>query len=192
VTVRATTKQLSLLLAALLAAVAAGCGGDEETGLPQDRSDRLLALLDEAEDRFREGDCDGLNETLQELANQVNDEIPEDVDPQVRSTLSTETQELANLALQCEPEVVTETLPPETETVAPPPTVPTVPTETVPTETQPTDEDGEEGENGDNSGPGSSSNGPPGQGNGSEGPPNDEGGEIPDGEEQADAPGGRT
>jgi hypothetical protein len=177
--------QLSRALPPLLAGVAlaaGGCGGDEETrGLSQVKSDRLLALLDNAEQQFEGGDCAELTGTLTDLADEVN-EVDSEVDEGVRNALSTEAQELVDLA-STDCQVV------ETTTEIVPTTVPTVPTtteETEPTtETEPTEEIPTEEE-------------PPGEGPGGEGPPgqeeDSESGLKPpkEPEEEAVVPGGET
>ena len=176
--------QLSRALPPLLAGVAlavAGCGGDEEgRGLTGDKSDRLIGLLDDAEEQFEGGNCDELTGTLTTLADEVN-QVDTEVEEGVRSALSTETQELVNLASQ-DCQVVQTT----TET-APPTTVFTEPPTTEETETEETETEEE----------------PPGEGPDGEGPPgqddddDSESGLKPPKEpkepdEEAAAPGGET
>jgi hypothetical protein len=140
---RRTLRHLLPVLAALLVALlATGCGGEEEPRLlTEGRSESLLDLLDDAEKRFEDGECDQLAQTLEDFAQQVN-EVQSEVDENVRTVLREEGKELVELQDDCE-EPVEE--PPPTETV-PPPTTETVPppTETVPpptTEEETTEEE---------------------------------------------------
>jgi hypothetical protein len=177
--------QLPRALPPLLAGVAlaaAGCGGDEETrGLSQVKSDRLLALLDNAEQQFEGGDCAELTGTLSDLADEVN-EVDSEVDEGVRDALSSEAQELVDLAsTDCQVvETTIETAPPTTVFTEPTTTEETEPTtETEPTEEIPTEEPPGEGPDGE---------GPPGQDEDSESglkPPKET-------KEEAAAPGGET
>lgn len=151
--------QLSRALPALLAATAlaaAGCGGDEETrGLSQIKSDRLLELLEDAEQQFDAGECEELQTTLTDLATEVN-EVESEVDESVRDGLSAETQELVDLASQDCQLVTTETAPPTTVFTEPTTTEETEPTTTEEETTEETEEE------------------PPGQGPDGQGPPGQE------------------
>jgi len=96
------------LLACLIALGLAGCGSDDGT-IPQSQSSDLLALLDNVQETADTGDCDHASEFAREFANRV-DELPSDVDADVREELNKAAANLDQLAgdsSQCKP-------PPET------------------------------------------------------------------------------
>ena len=133
------------LLALSIAAFFVGCGSDEEGTIPKPASDELIAHLDQVEAAIEEGDCEGA-EANASLFAQRADELPADVDPEVKSALveaGARLVELANDPDQCQPSGVTGVtgVQPPVEEVAPPPT--TTPEETV---TEPEEEEESEPE----------------------------------------------
>jgi hypothetical protein len=127
-------------ICALLAAMAVGCGGEPPPPqlIPAESAARLERLLDEADQQFRDGECDELETTLEQVTKGV-DQIPDgEVDRRLLASLDSGTQRLTELADRCEPPkevTITETAPPPVPTTAP--TVPTAP----PTTEEPTTEE---------------------------------------------------
>jgi hypothetical protein len=151
------------LTALLLAALAAGCGADEESkpSIPANISADLERRLDEVQDRFEFGDgaCADIASDSQPAVESILASLPSSVEADVRSALQESFARLFELtAEQCDEtsgqettpeetttETTTETEPPTTDTTeTEPPTTDTTetvppPTETLPTETLPPD-----------------------------------------------------
>jgi hypothetical protein len=131
------------LLLAVAAGLAAGCGSDDEQSspIPAATAAELDKRLSSVQGRFEFGGgaCADIAED-QALADQTIDQLPDDVDPDVRQALQDGFDRLFTLTdEQCdetegqetEPEPVPEPEPQtETETI---PTIPETETETVPT-----------------------------------------------------------
>ncbi len=107
---------LTVSAAALLAA---GCGGADQQ-IPSDSASALVRDIDAIEQGVRAGECERTGSWLQRLERTAGD-LPEDVDPELRTTLEGGVDQLERLARaecrQREPEPVVE----EPEPVAPPP-----------------------------------------------------------------------
>jgi hypothetical protein len=169
----------ALVLVAAAAVAVAGCGGDEEGApIPSATANALDAELDNVQARLDNGSAGACNDILEgsrgpnlERVNQLIDQLPKDVDSDVRAALEQSFDHLWELVEQdCDEKAQREqnqqeqqpeeTTPTET---TPPETTPTetTPTETTPTETTPPSEEQlpPEGD-GDNGG------GIPGNGNG--------------------------
>jgi hypothetical protein len=154
-----------MLLGIAAAALLAGCGGDDPT-IPADRGDQLLTRLDEVEGAVSEGNCDGAQESAALFATQV-DELPADVDDEVKRLLIAGGERLQDLATeQCEEPPPTGAsgeegfVPPEEETTLPPEETTTT---TTTDEEQPPPEDG--GDDGGSDQGGGGSDGSQGDGN---------------------------
>jgi len=159
--------RLAAVAAALLAVGAAGCGDEEQRRLlTEKRADTLLDLLEDAREQFDEGDCDKLEETLDDLESEVG-QISGSVDSDVRQALDAETDQLVDMRDECEPAEEPE---PETteEFIPPPPTETFVPPETVTETTAPTTTEETEPETETEEEPPPEE--PPGQENGNSGP----------------------
>jgi hypothetical protein len=119
-----------------LAALAAGCGGDDEgQPIPPRFATALENRLDRVEQGYAQGTPEGCQAALDvdPEVQQIIDTMPQDVDAEVRDALARSFDHLFEMVAQDCNELdgtETETTPTETETV------PTV-TETVPTETVP-------------------------------------------------------
>lgn len=130
-----------VLLAAL---AAAGCGGEPAPDpelIPTDQGERLLTLLDDAERQFQDDQCDELQQTLQDINDEVSAIPNEQVDPDILKTLNSGTEGLIPLSNRCEEPT---TVAPPPETTAPPPpetTAPPPPTEETITEEETTTEE---------------------------------------------------
>jgi hypothetical protein len=89
------------LLALAAAALLTGCGGDDAT-IPSDRGEQLLTRLDEVEGAIAEGNCDGAQASA-DLFSQQAQELPADVDAEVKRLLIAGGERLQELATeQCE------------------------------------------------------------------------------------------
>jgi hypothetical protein len=140
---RATT----ILILALAAGLAAGCGGDDEGGepIPPDQAAALQRQLESIENRFQVGggacaDITGNSEPNTTEVRSVIDSLPQDVDSDVRDSLEQSFQRLFELVQeQCDTEKGQEEEPPSVETET---------TETVPppTDDEEEDDEGEEEE----------------------------------------------
>jgi hypothetical protein len=145
-----------MLLALAAAAVLAGCGGDEGT-IPPESSEDLLARLTEIEEAVPRGDCDGAQASADLFVQQV-DQLPADVDDEVKRLLTAGGERLQELAAeQCEEPPPTGATgetgfqpPPEEETTTPETTTTTSTPEEE--QTQPEDDDGGEDQGGGNDG----------------------------------------
>ena len=163
-------------IAVLAAMAVAGCGDEEGNQIPSDQSRALREALGDVKGALREPDCNALRDTLVPAVETQVQNLPDDIDEDVRQTLQNAIEELRSLvADECaeatEPEPTTpETTPapaptePET-TPAPPPTTPEEPEEEEEEEEPPPDEvpplDG-----GDGQGDGNGSGGTQGPGGG--------------------------
>jgi outer membrane biosynthesis protein TonB len=176
---------LSLALGAGIAVALVSCGGDDEDGtIPPDNASAMLQDLEDAQAEQDEGDCTGLGDAAGNLISEI-DNLPDTVDPEVRTALVEGAQNLQTQAgdeSKCEPATGTTgpSGPTEEEPVVPEETSP-VPEETTPVpeeekpakepkpkpepEPEPTPEPQPPGQGGEPPGQGGV---PPGQ---SEGPP---------------------
>jgi hypothetical protein len=146
------------LLAIAAAALLAGCGGDDPT-IPADRGEQLLTRLDEVEGAVAEGNCEGAQGSADLFVTQV-DELPAEVDDEVKRLLMAGGERLQELATeQCEEP--TPTGPTGEEGFVPPPEEETTTPATTSTTTTSTDEeqtppdDGGDDDGGGNQGAGS-------------------------------------
>jgi hypothetical protein len=142
----------TILVLALAALPAAGCGGDDEQGgepIPAEQAAALERQLESIENRFQFGgdacaDITGNEDPNTTAVENVIASLPEDVDPDVRDSLEQSFDRLFQLVEeQCDEEKGQET---ETEAEPPPPETDTETTETVPPpeEEDEGDDDGEE------------------------------------------------
>jgi hypothetical protein len=179
--VRGAKRIVPLLLVAVAAVGAAGCGGDEEgKPIPVATADQLDAQLDDVQARLDQGSVGACKDILeapesrgadQQQVQDVIDSMPDDVDSDIKSALQDSFDHLWDLVEQeCEDkeskqETETNTTPTETQEETTPTETQeeTTPTETqeetTPTTTTPTDEellpnDGN-GESGGGAGPSS-------------------------------------
>jgi hypothetical protein len=159
---------ITIPLLLIAAALAVGCGADEEPkpSIPADKASELQGRLNEIERRFDVGGgaCEDITNDSQPAVDSILASLPSSVDSDVRGAVTESFDRLFELtAEQCKDEETTtptetETVTTETETTDTTETTPTetTPTETVPTETTPTEttpttpEDG----NGGGAGPG--------------------------------------
>jgi outer membrane biosynthesis protein TonB len=168
-------KRRSLLLVLLAAWLgAAGCGSDDDEGapIPADQAEVLLAQLEIVENRLNQGSVGACQDvfTHPESPNQptvdgILTQIPQDVDPDVRSSLDQSFQRLWDLVDQeCDERQPDEPAQPEPDPEPTQTETEEEPTETEPPEEEPTDPEETplppEGD-GDNEG-----EVPPGNGNG--------------------------
>ena len=178
---RATTT----LILALAAGLAAGCGGDDESGepIPAEQAAALQDQLESIENRFQFGgdacaDITGNADPNTTAVRSVIDSLPQDVDPDVRDSLEQSFERLFELVQQqCDTEKgQEEPAPVDTGPTAPPPEEedddddgeeeeeePTTPPETGPTVTEPPAEVPPEGPTG-TTGQGGAGTGNSGQG----------------------------
>jgi hypothetical protein len=128
--------RVTLALALLAAALAAGCGEDNRALIPEDRAQAMLDSVDRIESACSDDDASGARAASAELTAQVN-ELPRRVDDQLQANLREWAEHLERRAdRDCEPEE--EPSPEPTETPAPTETATPEPTETAtpePTET---------------------------------------------------------
>ena len=100
------------------------CGNDDESTIPREEGEVLLAQLAAIEDAVGNGLCEAARSSAVEFATAVS-ELPEEVDPEVRAALVEASANLAELAddpTQCKSadtgttDVVEPTTPPTTST----------------------------------------------------------------------------
>lgn len=157
------------LLALALAALLAGCGGDDGE-IPEEDANVLLERLNEVEGAVAEGRCEGAQESADLLVAQVSDSeeslVPRRVDEDVREALQAAALRLSELvAEQCTEPLDTEE-PPE-EPAEPPEPPATEPEET--TEEPPPEDEGDDDGSGQGGTPPGQGGDNPGQGGGSGG-----------------------
>jgi outer membrane biosynthesis protein TonB len=159
----------SLLVAAGVSALLAGCGSENETLIPQSDADQLSSLVAEAGDASAAGECDAARRAVREAEQQLSG-LPRRTDANLKENLRDWLDYLnRQIGDECSPEpeatptaTPTET-PTETPTPTPTPTETPTPTPT-PTETPtptPTVDPGTGGEEGPEE-PGDSGGVPPG------------------------------
>jgi outer membrane biosynthesis protein TonB len=160
----------NLGIAALTALAVTGCGGDEN-GVPRGESDALRNALRQVKRDLEPLDCDQLSDVSVPAVEAQVQNLPDDVDADVRETIEDGVAELRNLVAQeCaeanEPETDTqpETTPAPTPEPAPPPPPETTPEP--PPEEPPPDEPDEE-QPGEGNGNGTGNGGASGPGGGS-------------------------
>jgi hypothetical protein len=137
-----------LALAGAIAVLAVGCGSDDEgRPIPADIRQQLENRLDEAERRLEEGSpgaCNDITNDTEAAVNETLDQVPQDVDPDVRDALSAGFARLFELVSErCQeleseqPDTDTQTTeePPQTDTDTTPTDTDTTPTDTTPTDT---------------------------------------------------------
>ena len=134
----------SLLLAAGLSALLAGCGSEDDALIPQADADRLSALVAEAGEASAAGECEPARRAAREAAQQL-DGLPRRTDRRLKANLRDWIEHLGRrIADECRPEPeetaeptatpeATETpeptaTPEETETPTPTPTPTATPT----------------------------------------------------------------
>lgn len=139
----------SLLLAAGLSALLAGCGSENSALIPQDDADRLSALVAEAGDASNAGECDDARRAVREAEQQLS-ALPRKTDHELKGNLKEWLDHLAGeIADGCEapreetpaptaspdetqePEESATPAPSESPTATPSPTVSPEPTSTV-------------------------------------------------------------
>jgi len=101
---RLIRQALAALASCLLALSMTGCGGEDGGDIPRNQANALLTLLDEAERRIEPLRCDDLRisdddgtPTLSDMQAKVN-QLPEEVDPDVRDALEEGVEQLRRLA----------------------------------------------------------------------------------------------
>jgi hypothetical protein len=148
---RAHRRVAALAAAAALALLAAGCGEEKGKPIPARIATPLASELDELLQRVDNGDCSAAKRGNLKRIDKRMDQLPDDVDPDVRSELERGVDNLNDLVeTECreerkpektqEEETTPETTPPE-QTI--PETTP--PEETQPEQTEPPDDGGGEG-----------------------------------------------
>jgi hypothetical protein len=177
---------LSLALGATCAFALVACGSDDEGTIPPDDAQAMLDALGDAQAERDEQDCAGLADAAGNLITEVDD-LPDSVDPEVRTALAEGGQNLQDLASdesKCEPAGPTGPTGPsgqQTETTEPatvPPVTETTTAETTTTEEQTVEEPPPSG--------GGGGQGPSGNQDEGQGPP----GGVPPGQEEAPPTGG--
>jgi len=138
------------LLALAAAGLLTGCGGDDAT-IPADRGEQLLTRLDEVEGAVAEGNCDGAQASADLFSQQVQ-ELPPDVDAEVKRLLVAGGERLQELATeQCEEAVTGPSgeagFQPEEPEQQPATTQSSTTTTSTIEEQPPPDEGGDDGEN---------------------------------------------
>jgi hypothetical protein len=158
---------LSLALGALCALALVACGSDDEGTIPPTNAQALLDDLEDAQAERDEQDCPGLVDAAGNLITDVG-ELPDTVDPEVRTALADGAQNLQDLAndeSNCQPTGPTGPSGQQTETVEPTTTeafTETTTTETTTTEEEPVEPPPQPGNEG-NDGGGPPGGVPPGQ-----------------------------
>lgn len=106
---------LALLLGAASAFALVSCGGGEDADLlPGTTADQIEANLDEVEQLADAGDCFGAEDTVAEVAAQV--EELEGVDLKLKAALQEGTAKLSEVVARCEEETTEEEAEPTEET----------------------------------------------------------------------------
>lgn len=108
---------------ALGALLLAGCGADEEGGIPPEDAAALTKALDRLDQQYDDQECTSLPEQIAEVEKRVA-ELPDTVDPELRDALTRGVGRLSEVE-DCEPPE------PEPTTPAPPTTAPTTPPEPI-------------------------------------------------------------
>jgi outer membrane biosynthesis protein TonB len=165
----------SLLIAAGVSALLAGCGSENEKLIPQGDADQLSSLVAEAGDASAAGDCDAAQEAVRQAEQQISG-LPRRTDKQLKANLRDWLDHLdRQIGKECdaEPEETatptptptpTETpAPTETPTPTPTPTETPAPTETPTPSPTPTEGQGTGGEEGPSEEPDESGGVPPGE-----------------------------
>ena len=138
-------RNVACIFTALVLALAAGCGGDEEGDpIPRGEARDLITVLDLIENNVESGACGGAQAKIRNDLPPIVDRLPADVDADVRSALEEGIDRLRQLVEdECgrdeEPTDTQETETQPTETETQPTETQPPPTETTPTETQPTE-----------------------------------------------------
>jgi hypothetical protein len=178
-------------MAACLAALAVGCGGEEDGNpIPADVRGELEGRLTEAENRLDDGSfgaCDDILSDTEPSVGSILATMPGDVDPDVRQRVEQGFDRLWELVeSECDLRRSDEQAEPETTPEPEPPPPEETDTETVPTTPEPEpEEDGGGGEGGEGGG-GDEGGGDGGSGGGDQGgidiPGAGEGGGVAPGE----------
>ena len=124
----------SLLIAACLSALLAGCGSDNEQLIPQGDADRISGLVAEAGDASSAGECEDAQRAVSEAEQQLSG-LPRKTAKNLKANLRDWLEYLdGQIADSCkaEPEKTATPAPTATETATPEPTETATPT---PTET---------------------------------------------------------
>jgi hypothetical protein len=161
----------SLVLAAGLSALLAGCGSDNSALIPEDDAGRLSALVAEAGDASAAGECDAARRAVREAEQQLSG-LPRKTDKALKGNLREWLEHLnGQIGEECEAEpeetptptpTPTPTETPEvTETPTPTETPTETPTPTVSPSPTPTEEPGTGGEEGPSEEPPGSGGVPP-------------------------------
>jgi hypothetical protein len=156
-----------LAVVACLAALAAGCGGDEGEPIPEAQAAEINKHLNSIEDRFQAGGgaCGDIEEENFPAIDQAMEQIPDGVDADVRDALEGSVNRLEELVTtECDETPRQQTTP---QPAPPPVTVPPPQTETQETVPPPQTETLEQTvpEDDDNSGPGRGGRGQGDRGN---------------------------
>ena len=136
-------RKVACISTALVLALAAGCGGDEEgEPIPRGEAQDLITVLDLIENNVDSGACGGARAKIRNDLPPIVDRLPADVDAEVRSALEESIDRLGQLVEdECgrdeEPTDTQETETQPTETETQPTETETTPTETTPTEEEP-------------------------------------------------------
>jgi hypothetical protein len=132
-------------IAALAAVAAAGCGDDEEKGVPNQESRALRQSLGDVKRALAGPDCDALSDELVPAVEIQVQNLPDDVGADVRDTIEDGVAELRQLvAEECaeatEPETDTQPEPTPEPAPEPPPAPPPTQPEPEPEPEEPDDE----------------------------------------------------
>jgi outer membrane biosynthesis protein TonB len=120
----------SLLVAAGVSAVLAGCGSENEQLIPQGDADQLSSLVAEAGDASAAGDCDAAQRAVRQAEQQLSG-LPRRTDRNLKQNLRDWLDYLnQQIADECEATPEETPTPTPTETATPTPTETPAPTET--------------------------------------------------------------